>query len=426
LEGTWTLGSHPRFIGFVSYHDDSIAPERGSGERARFVAKMRNMAVVEAVGKYPEATDILMIDSYYVSQVGAILRLIDDYLSMRHDCVLGASTWFLDSREFPAKYRFWDSWVTPSATNESCLTSGISRAESVGGCYLFPRMALNNGASYSLPPGVVGSEQVYFCRSSRLPIYLDFNVKLLHPPPEGWDNDRGPITRVLRAFRRKTRPRRFLPLPKHMDGFKWYFPYYNRTFDSYHEEWLRKLAIGRGGDYFFDVGANVGGWSLRASRKFRSVFAFEPHPKSGTILRRNVEKNHVNARIFPCALGEKNDTTRFFEYSDAGNASLFPSTTLRREEPKRSFEVQIRKLDDFHLPCSKDSLVKIDTEGAEVSVLHGMKQMIEAHHPRLIVETHSEENLRECTRLLREHGYDIREIWIPGQSYLLGDYTHEP
>jgi len=73
---------------------------------------------------------------------------------------------------------------------------------------------------------------------------------------------------------------------------------------------------------------------------------------------------------------------------------------------KAEFRVPVRTLDSFKL---KPSLLKIDTEGDEFSVLQGAIETLNGR-PRVLVETHSPESLIKTRDNLEAHGYSIREF----------------
>jgi len=235
-----------------------------------------------------------------------------------------------------------------------------------------------------------------------------------------------PLGRVLRGLR-SIAPQKFLPISRRVDGFDWQYVYYSSLYRSEHERRLRKLALDRGGDCFFDVGANVGGWSLRATRCFREVFAFEPQPRTAAILRRNIVKNRSRIvrthqiHLFPCALGNQNGKLSFYSdrEGDRGNggASLTRMNPGHPYPGRHSVTVEVRRFDDLSLPCTNNSLIKIDTEGGEISVLEGMENTLSNFHPHLAVEAHGQENIDRCKTIFAQYGYRISELPLRGQSY---------
>lgn len=70
--------------------------------------------------------------------------------------------------------------------------------------------------------------------------------------------------------------------------------------------WLKTLRLG---DVFYDVGANVGCYTLYAARQVGPdgrVYAFEPHVGTALALLRNIARNgfEERVRVFTCAVGE--------------------------------------------------------------------------------------------------------------------------
>ena len=161
----------------------------------------------------------------------------------------------------------------------------------------------------------------------------------------------------------------------------------------HHEDWLRK-EVEFSGDLFVDVGAHVGTWAIRASRTFRRVVAFEVESRWTAMLKKNVETNSV----------------RNIEVSNIAISSS--------DSPGKT-----RTLDSYGLD---PTLIKIDTEGAEFEVLKGAAQTLKRSHPRLVVETHTDELARSAKEILKDNSYNVREIarvnrWGYPQRFLLCD-----
>jgi FkbM family methyltransferase len=146
---------------------------------------------------------------------------------------------------------------------------------------------------------------------------------------------------------------------------------------------LRSVAQSAGPDaVFFDVGANVGRWSLEASRLAPRghVYAFEPHPAAFAELVRSVAGRNISCH--PVALG-----------STPGRAQLHfdPSVTVLsslHERDLESFgvaldntvEVEVSTIDAF---CDAENVqsvdfVKIDVEGHELETLRGARTSLES------------------------------------------------
>ena len=132
------------------------------------------------------------------------------------------------------------------------------------------------------------------------------------------------------------------------------------------------------GDTFIDVGANIGWFTLIASREVGEegrVIAFEPDPESFDILRRNVTVNKCpNVILEKDALSNKRGTIWLYIHDkNKGGHSL-----LKSDERSQRVEVQALTLDEYLQGFErKIALVKMDTEGAEGLILEGMQSTIQ-------------------------------------------------
>jgi len=132
-----------------------------------------------------------------------------------------------------------------------------------------------------------------------------------------------------------------------------------------------------------DVGANVGNYAKKCMEinSTISLIAFEPHPKTFFQLKAVSEVNGFRAINKGC--GEENDTLLIYDYAEnngSSHASLYEGVIENIHQAKKiSTEVQIIKMDDFATKEKIDHiyLLKIDTEGHELSVLKGIKALIE-------------------------------------------------
>jgi FkbM family methyltransferase len=124
-------------------------------------------------------------------------------------------------------------------------------------------------------------------------------------------------------------------------------------------------------DIFFDVGANVGSYTILASRACgaRSV-AFEPDPDTADRLRRNVALNSIQDRVTveQSAVGSARGTVRFSTGLDTMNSLLEQSDAVGQD-------VQCVRLDD--LVHGVPALIKIDVEGFEQGVFEGAMRLLQ-------------------------------------------------
>jgi FkbM family methyltransferase len=144
---------------------------------------------------------------------------------------------------------------------------------------------------------------------------------------------------------------------------------------------------------FYDVGANVGFYSMIAARlvdKTGNVISFEPLPENLRALEGNATANHFpNIKIFPFALGCRNEEAIFL-VSERPTWGKLDGIGEPPDQYSTNIRVKVGRLDSliaqYDLP--NPDLVKIDVEGAEVEVLNGARQLLTRNRPIVIVELH--------------------------------------
>ena len=156
------------------------------------------------------------------------------------------------------------------------------------------------------------------------------------------------------------------------------------------------LALVREGDVVFDIGANLGHFTLLFSDlvgRRGEVHAFEPVPPTFVQLRNAVEANRQYDNVFlnqaACSAEEGNLTIQM-PGDDHGQASLqsHREGSWRTSHLVTSFETIALKLDNYgrgERPGSM-SFVKCDVEGGELPVLLGMEATLRRCKPLLFLE----------------------------------------
>jgi FkbM family methyltransferase len=142
------------------------------------------------------------------------------------------------------------------------------------------------------------------------------------------------------------------------------------------------------GDWVLDVGANVGQYTLRLSElvgREGRVIAFEPIMETAEILATMVRRaRYRNVTIFNIAVSERAALLRF---RVPGGATGLPNYFQARVDRDGDRTIPCFALDELPFP-HRIALVKVDVEEHEVSVIRGMRNLIERDHPILIVEGH--------------------------------------
>jgi FkbM family methyltransferase len=150
-------------------------------------------------------------------------------------------------------------------------------------------------------------------------------------------------------------------------------------FENAEQRFVRKFL--RPGMTVVDVGAHHGLYTLLAAKRVRrhgKVIAFEP---SGRERRRLVRHLRVNACwnvvVEACALGDEVGEADLFVvggWQDWCNSLRPPAVTERTE----TIRVGVERLDDvlWRLQVDAVDFIKLDVEGAELSVLHGARELL--------------------------------------------------
>ena len=176
----------------------------------------------------------------------------------------------------------------------------------------------------------------------------------------------------------------------------------------------------RPGDTFYDVGANIGFFSLLAARcvgPTGRVVAFEPVPENVRCFEANAARNGVaNVEVHRVAVGARSGTGVLALAHHPGGSAL--DEAGRPADYAGPLDVQLRSLDDLVLggETAPPTMVKIDVEGAESAVLDGMARTASRLHPTVVVETDgpTAEEVSRRTAALTEQlvglGYEVERL----------------
>ena len=198
---------------------------------------------------------------------------------------------------------------------------------------------------------------------------------------------------------------------------------------SYEEETLFffKKALS-GSSVFFDIGANMGIYTLVAllyHPKIR-VYSFEPVPQVFKILRNNVLANHgeIRVRCEEAALTDFVGTVNLYV-----NGDCEASTLLGFRSEVIPIQVRSMSLDAY---CSEHQIdfidiLKVDTEGTEPTVLRGGREIIKRSKPIIFCEVlrgRTEAALEEFLFPLGYHYFHITEKGLVPKEHIEGDETY--
>ena len=153
------------------------------------------------------------------------------------------------------------------------------------------------------------------------------------------------------------------------------------------------------GDVIFDIGANIGCFTVPFAKKVGSngrVYAFEPQKFIFNLLKKNAVCNELNnLQIFNNAIGDANTILELndFDYSQSGNfggitlTENYDNSVCAKIKGTKKNKIKTLTLNNF-LNLKKCNFLKIDVELMESNVLKGAKEFIKKFRPIIWIENH--------------------------------------
>jgi len=188
----------------------------------------------------------------------------------------------------------------------------------------------------------------------------------------------------------------FLYVPKTID-----YTGHQRLIEPFREEPIISKFC-KPGMIVFDVGANIGEWTLTMANGVGAqgrVYSFEPTPFLFDALNKTVVANQFNQVIVsPYALSDKSKTMDFYIQYDENE--LLDARLSRLDSPadfkewitdgKKAKKIQVKTitLDEFAVKEKLERLdfIKIDAEGYESAIVEGGLTVLKKFRPNLILE----------------------------------------
>jgi FkbM family methyltransferase len=181
-----------------------------------------------------------------------------------------------------------------------------------------------------------------------------------------------------------------------------------------HYELAIQQALGRelrGGDTFYDIGANAGFFSLVGARcvgPFGQVVAFDPSPDNVESIAEQVELNGLEKVIHWTgdAMGAVEGEAEF-AYAGPGSpmGHLGPART-----GEEAIRVRVTTLDAAVKRFGAPDFIKLDVEGAEANVLEGAVETLARRRPGWLIEIHGAAEGAEVRGILADFGYQFYEL----------------
>ena len=161
----------------------------------------------------------------------------------------------------------------------------------------------------------------------------------------------------------------------------------------------------------FDIGANQGMYTTLLARKFKKVYAFEPHPFNRVFLKRNCALSNVE--IVDKALSNENGKVKLYiNHYNPGGHTINPKvagTGLWGHDLETFVEVEAVTIDTF---VKKNKItdpivaLKCDVEGAEDFLFLGAEKTLKENNIAIILEIHQMVDLIMLYNFFRRLGYN--------------------
>jgi amino acid adenylation domain-containing protein/FkbM family methyltransferase len=214
---------------------------------------------------------------------------------------------------------------------------------------------------------------------------------------------------------------------------------YNEIFEK--KTYLQHGIVLHDGACVFDVGANIGLFSIFAATQVKEaqVFSFEPLPPIYNVLKHNIELFDLNIKSYPYGLSDKEEIARFTLYPHVSILSgryadiaedkatvrdhIFSMTSeplnlshealeelLAEKLKSEVYDCRLKTLSDVIREENIQiiDLLKIDVEKAEHEVLAGIKEQEWCKIGQICIEVHESTGQKGIMiRMLEEKGFDV-------------------
>ncbi|HEU4872135.1 MAG TPA: amino acid adenylation domain-containing protein [Pyrinomonadaceae bacterium] len=202
------------------------------------------------------------------------------------------------------------------------------------------------------------------------------------------------------------------------------------------------------GDCVFDVGANIGMFSLFVKDRWRNarVYAFEPLPLNSELLHDNMALYGLDVKVYDCGLSSRSGSATFNYYPNApalagianaaggrlsdkelsrsvrnwlqtvapgADQTLLPEAELDQMVEKylltEDYICQLTTLSEIIRENNIDriDLLKIDVETSEADVLAGLEESDWEKIRQVVMEVHSKELYDHIVPIFEKHGFNF-------------------
>lgn len=202
---------------------------------------------------------------------------------------------------------------------------------------------------------------------------------------------------------------------------------------------IRWLSVNANIRTVFDIGANTGNYSILLNNNIPNIhiFAYEPHPETFKILKKNTKKL-TNIKIYNLGLDNKVGDSVLWDFSeDSELKSTQPTSTLAsnyknviedfHNQKSMKYKIKTTTIEkEFKTnKLKKIDLIQIDTEGSELKILENAKNLIKNNKIRIIQFEFNEMNV--YSNVFMKNYFDLLKNYnlyrlLPNGFLPLGEY----
>jgi FkbM family methyltransferase len=206
-----------------------------------------------------------------------------------------------------------------------------------------------------------------------------------------------------------------------LDRELFFYNSYEKEQINYLEKIIKKEKI----NFFIDIGANFGIYSLIISKKFPKIkiFSFEPIKESFIKFKKNIKLNKKikNIKVYSIGLSSKKTNLNMSALIKNNYVQLGGFGVRKKDEegPNDNFHFQkysFEKGDKFIKFKNKRVAFKIDVEGHELDVLKGLKKALNINKSILQIEIF-DNKFRKTNAFLKKNNFrQIQKITDKNKS----------
>lgn len=201
-------------------------------------------------------------------------------------------------------------------------------------------------------------------------------------------------------------------LPLNLGDWIQYWMFMEGAYEKQLVDFLRPRVMGK---IFFDIGANVGSYTLALSKSAARTYSFEASSSNAAVLRNFVKLSGLDTIevVNQAVSNHTGENISIYSSPDTGG-----NNTQFCDFGKGCETVSTITLDQFVADNSIDhvDVIKIDIEGSELAAFQGARDLLSKSHPIILVEFHAlvakqaNWELVELYDFLKSYGYNAYEL----------------